>query len=105
MLPRRLDRLGVESARQKSTSDGYRKWIDKAGSLDQLLAFCANESETDSEERVVTSYSDEGGLTVNCDHNIRTTITATELAASIQNVTPGAPFKGFLPIDTPNQDS
>ena len=83
----------AESAREKRTDDGGR-WLPRAGSLDDLLEFFANESETETGELVVTSYSDEGGLPVTCKH-FRSTVGVAALAEAAATV-PGQPVKAFI---------
>lgn len=93
LSPRLTESDTTESARQKRTDEKGR-WLPRAGSLDQLLDFFANESETDSGEVVVTSYSDEGGLPLNCEH-VRSTVGAAALAQTLTAV-PGAPVTPFI---------
>lgn len=75
----------VESARAKRTADGYRKWLPRAGSFDELLDFFDGAPES-------------GGLTLTCDH-VRETVTVGRLAADAGGATPGAPAKAFVPDD------
>ncbi len=93
LSPRLTESDTTESAREKRTDDGGR-WLPRAGSLDGLLDFFANESETDSGEVVVTSYSDEGGLPVTCKH-VRSTVAVAELAEAAAAV-PGQPLTRFV---------
>ena len=83
----------TESARDKRTDDGGR-WLPRADSLDRLLAFFANESETETGELVVTSYSNEGGLPLNCEH-VRSTVDVAALAEAA-TAAPGQPVKAFI---------
>lgn len=83
----------TESARDKRTDEDGR-WIPRADSLDRLLAFFADESETETGELVVTSYSDEGGLPLNCEH-VRSTVGVAALAEAAAAV-PGQPVKAFI---------
>lgn len=77
----------VESARQSRTSDGYRKWLPRWGSLNDLLAFCGDDPGL--------------GADVNCDH-FRGLITGRRLAYDVEGVTPGNPAK---PIKLPDVDT
>lgn len=69
----------VESAKQKRTSDGERKWIATGGSLDELLDFFDFDP-------------GRGGLSMNCHHLRNVTVLCDRLAAD-SNVTPGQPTR------------
>jgi hypothetical protein len=77
----------VESARRTRTSDGYRKWMPRWGSLDDLLGFCGDDPDL--------------GADINCDH-FRGVLTGIRLAREIGGVTPGNPPD---PIKLPDADT
>jgi hypothetical protein len=77
----------VESARRTRTSDGYRKWLPRWGSLNDLLSFCGDDPGL--------------GADVNCDH-FRGLITGRRLAFDIDGVSPGHPSS---PIKLPGTDT
>ncbi len=92
LSPEATEAGSVESARQSRTSDGYRKWLPRWGSLNDLLAFCDDDPYL--------------GADVNCDH-FRGIITGRRLAFDIEGVTPGNPAGTIkLPdVDTPGSGS
>jgi hypothetical protein len=73
----------AESARVKRTCDGYRRWLSRAGSFDELVDF-------------FDGVPAAGGISVTCDH-VRHTLTIGRLAADVGGATPGSPAKGFVP--------
>jgi hypothetical protein len=82
LSPEVVESETAESARQKRTVDGYRKWIERAASLDHLLDFFSEAPDT-------------GGLSLTCDH-VRQVITTTELATDLEGTRPGTPTKRFV---------
>jgi hypothetical protein len=87
LSPEATESGSVESARQSRTSDGYRKWLPRWGSLTDLLSFCGDDPGL--------------GADVNCDH-FRGLITGRRLAFDIDGVTPGNPAE---PIKLPDADT
>lgn len=72
----------VQSARDKRTTDGYRRWRERAGSLDDLLDF-------------VAPGGPPVGLTLTCDH-LREMVRAENLLRD--GVRPGEPMTVRLPL-------
>lgn len=73
----------AESARRKRTSDGYRRWRERAGSVDELIEFAAG-----GPRDVFV------GLTLTCDH-VREAVPAEQFV--LKTAQPGRPLKILVP--------
>jgi len=73
-------RTSVPAARQKRTSDGDRRWLDRVTTLAEF-----------------TMLGAAGGAALKCDH-VDTVATGDVLAAHVEQATPGRPFRQLFPV-------
>jgi len=75
LSPERTESSSVESARRRRTSDGYRRWVDSAGVLDDLRGL-----------------PDTTGFALDCDH-VADSRPASKIIADADKATPGRPTR------------
>jgi hypothetical protein len=75
----------VDMARAKRTKDGMRRWIARAGSLDEVIAFGAG-------------GQDVVGLSVNCRHLRNRFVSWQDMAAAADHASIGTPTWVEIPL-------
>ncbi|BDX30933.1 hypothetical protein TUM20985_14800 [Mycobacterium antarcticum] len=84
----------ADVARQARTTDGYSKWVARAGSFDQLLETLGDE--------ILVEGAQGPWFELRCDH-VRIFVSGKVLRHNINGAKPGSPARAFLPEDTPQQ--